>query len=159
MSDTRWNVRDAEFDKHGRVPGTGSELTVRRANTVLFICNYLILTVFLGSWLSDFLVQSPLVNLVGSIFGFALVLVMRVLSACWWFVSGHDALFNYFKNSPVFGNLESKGTGFIGLILLIVLVIGIRTYRKSYVSVKTNQRILIGNSLVFIILGIHVMAW
>ena len=101
--------------------------------------------------------MSPLLNLVGKLFGFVVVQVMRILAVAWWFVTGHLAPLTYFKNSPSFGTPEVKGVSCICFILLIVLVIGIRIYRKSFVPIDLNQHILVVNTAFLIILTVFLI--
>ena len=152
MFDAKWKY-DAELDPEGRVLGTGPDRFIPRINISLFILNYLILSVFLGSGLSHFLLKSPLVNLVGRLLGFVIVQAMRVVTVGYWFVTGHKAPLVYFKEAPNFGTPEIKGVGFVGLILLIALIIGIRSYRNSFVPAELNQHILVVNAAFFIILS------
>ncbi len=150
MFDSKWET-GVELDPQGRELGTGPPQRNKILNIILFILNYTVLTILIGSGLSYLLLESPLFLFLGGFLGFAVVLVGRLLTGVYWLIFGDGEPFQYFWDSPFLGTPELRGICAVGLLLLIPLTIGLRVYRSSYVPPGTDQYILIGNSVFFIV--------
>ena len=140
-----------EIDEKGRELGTGPPQRNKILNIIIFILNYVVLTILIGSGFSYLLMESPLFLFFGGLIGFVLVLVGRLVTGIFYLISGDGAPFKYFWDSPFLGTPELRGICSVALILFIPLTIGLRVYRSSYVPPGTDQYILIGNAVFFIV--------